>query len=271
MQEYIDALKNIGLQEYESKAYVILLTQGNLTAKEISQRAEIPQPKVYTILSNLIKKGFCNRVPGQNKKYKALQPKVAFSLMKSEIERRQFNIENVVNRLDKIYYSENKKSVDDFIEVLTNNQQMHERFISLVKNVEHEIVGFVKPPFTTDGQNNNLDIQEITIDDKLKQGIHSRMIYEFPKFKDKDFMPHLERSIKSGENSRIIENLPLKVLIFDERNVLMALNHPNSNASEFTAIVVEHSDLAKAIKLSFEFLWEKAITIEDYKKLRLEY
>ncbi len=45
MQEYIDALKNIGLQEYESKAYVILLTQGNLTAKEISQRAEIPQPK----------------------------------------------------------------------------------------------------------------------------------------------------------------------------------------------------------------------------------
>lgn len=268
MKNLIQEMTKIGMQEYESKAYYTLLTQGNLNAKEISSKADIPQPKVYTILSNLIKKGFCIRVPGYNKQYKALEPKVAFSLMKNEIEQKQTNVGNVVDKLGKIYTLENKKTDDDYIEVLRNNQQIYEKFISFLSDVEHEIVGFIKPPFSSVGQKNKLEVQQEIIIDKLKHGLEMKMIYEFPEESNKEGLINLiETSIKNGEKSKIIETLPLKVVIFDEKKVLISLNKPNSDTVDFTAIVVEHPDLAKALKLTFKLLWEAAITIEEYKLL----
>ncbi len=91
MENLLGKLKNSGLQEYESKAYYALVTYRNLTAKEISMKAEIPHTKVYATLNKLIEKGFCKRMPGNKKIYKALQPVVAFSPVVNEIKDKQFN------------------------------------------------------------------------------------------------------------------------------------------------------------------------------------
>jgi sugar-specific transcriptional regulator TrmB len=267
----IEEMIKSGLQEYESKAYYALLTRGNLNAKEISIEADIPQPKVYTVMSNLIKKGFCNRVSGHKKQYKALEPKVAFSLMKNEIERKRKDIGDVIERLEDIYSSENLITANDYVDVLKNNQQIYEKFISLLSNVENEIVGLIKPPFASLGQKDRLDYQQKIIKNKLKHGLDMKMIYEFPNDSNKEGIVNLiETSIMSGEKSKMIKTLPIKVLIFDEKKVLMTLNNPHSEAIDFTAIIVEHADLAKVIKLSFDFLWDAAVTLEEYKLLHLE-
>ncbi len=265
MDKYLNEMINIGLQEYESRAYYVLLTQGNLTAKEISKKAEIPQPKVYSILSNLIKKGFCSRVPGKNKLYKAIQPKIAFSLMKSEIEERQNKLENVVDHLEKLYVSENNKTIDDYIEILTNNQQIHERYLSWKSNSKKEMICFVKPPYAHEGDKVKLKSQEKSAEEKIRKGLTSKAIYELPKSDDSFLFSHIELSIANGEKAKVIDELPLKLYVFDERYVLMALNNPINNFNKLTMIAIEHPDLAKASKMLFEHIWEKAITYEEYK------
>lgn len=259
-------MKKIGLQEYESKAYFVLLTQGNLNAKEISQKAKIPQPKVYTILSNLIKKGFCSRVPGQAKQYKALEPKVAFSPMKSEIEEQQAYMDHVIKNLEKIYVMESTKTLDDYIEVLTNNQQIHEKYVSLKNQATQELIAFVKPPFAHESNKNKLAKQEKVDSDKLKKGIVSKAIYEIPKDENASFLiPHIEKSVNAGEEARMLENVPIKLHIFDERFVLLALNNSYNSSAKLTMLAIEHPDLASANKILFKHLWEKAIPFEEYK------
>lgn len=52
------ALKSFGLTEYESRAYVTLLSLGTATADELSRRGRIPLPRVYDTLTELQRKGF---------------------------------------------------------------------------------------------------------------------------------------------------------------------------------------------------------------------
>jgi len=93
------------------------------------------EQKIYSVLDNLVKKEFCLRMRGNTKKYKALNPKVAFSNLVYEIEEKRENIAHLVESLETFYETEKRgtDSLDDYIEILTNRNQIHERYVSLVK------------------------------------------------------------------------------------------------------------------------------------------
>lgn len=264
MENFLTKLKNSGLQEYESKAYYILATYGNLSAKDLAIKAEIPQTKVYSTLNKLIDKGLCIKVPGNKKIYKALQPSVAFSPILNEIKNKQSNLEQLVLELEDVYKSENK-SIDDYIEVLTNNQQIHEKYVSLKNASQHELIAFIKPPFAHEGKKSKLAKQEQFESDKLKKGLVTKGIYEIPEGENISFLiPHIKRSVEKGEEARMLKSIPIKLHIFDERFVMMALKNSESSDSKLTMISIEHPDLAKAHKMLFEFMWEQAIPFSVY-------
>ena len=52
------ALREIGLTEYETIAYLVLVKAGELTANDVSTSTTIPYSKVYTVLDILEKKGW---------------------------------------------------------------------------------------------------------------------------------------------------------------------------------------------------------------------
>jgi len=64
----------------------------------------------------------------------------------------------------------------------------------------------------------------------------------------------------------MIKNLPMKMYVFDERYVLMTLNNSTDMSADFTMIMIEHPDLAKAKKLLFEYIWQEAIPYKEYKR-----
>ena len=53
MDEIIERLKEIGLNEYQSKVYVALLKKYPATGYEISKLANIPQSRTYDTLKSL--------------------------------------------------------------------------------------------------------------------------------------------------------------------------------------------------------------------------
>lgn len=267
MNDFINELKNSGLQEYEAKTYYLLLTQSSLNPTEISKLSGVPRTKIYTVLDNLVKKGFCIRVPGKEKKYKALNPQVAFSEFMHKIEEKRENISHLVTNLEAVYESNYKNSsLDDYIEILTSNKQIHERYLSLLKNTKHELISFVKPPYAHEGNKHKLNSQEEQFYLLANKGIGKRVLYEYPHGKDINFLiPHIEKCVKAGENARMLENIPIKMIISDGENVLMALNNSELANSNFTCIIIEHPDLAKANKILFEHLWNQAMPFEEYK------
>lgn len=71
-------LHEIGLSEYEAKTLICLRAHGTSTADEISRMAKIPLPRVYDTIDKLIKMGFVLSTKTRPKRYKPIQPRVAF-------------------------------------------------------------------------------------------------------------------------------------------------------------------------------------------------
>ena len=73
-QEFLGKLKDFGLNSYESKLWVALLSRGVSTAGELSDISGVPRSRTYDVLESLEKKGFIVVKVGKPIKYLAVSP-----------------------------------------------------------------------------------------------------------------------------------------------------------------------------------------------------
>ncbi|GED20063.1 TrmB family transcriptional regulator [Kurthia gibsonii] len=77
MQRIIEILKQRGYTEYESKAYLALIQNGDVTAYQISKDSGIPRARIYDVLNSLIEKGIVSKQEATDKvRYQALPVEV---------------------------------------------------------------------------------------------------------------------------------------------------------------------------------------------------
>lgn len=91
-------LKNLGLNSYEVKLWVALLSRGTPTAGELSNISGVPKSRSYDVLKSLEEKGFVAAKAGKPIRYSASPPQEVVGKVKQRI---QFNandeIKNLVN------------------------------------------------------------------------------------------------------------------------------------------------------------------------------
>jgi len=135
----------------------------------------------------------------------------------------------------------------------------------LLGETKEEILVFSKPPFT--GPREKLEEQDDRVCDILRGGIRVRSVYEILTDEDEKraLFEVIDRAVRAGEEARVLKELPMKMAIFDERIVMLALEDPVSKQISLTTQIVEHRSLAKGLKVLFETFWERA---EDYHILK---
>jgi len=98
------ALREIGLTEYELKAYLSLIERGVMTASELSQHSGVPYSKIYEVLNSLERKGWIEVEHGRPSKYYPKSPIEALEATKIQIEDKIKNWERkVIEELQPIY------------------------------------------------------------------------------------------------------------------------------------------------------------------------
>ncbi len=98
------SLRDLGLSEYEARAYRALLTTGPTTAKELSQVSDVPMGRIYDVLNsieqyNLVRSQSASRP----KKYVAVEPETALDRLledkKRELAEKESQYEAIVSEL----------------------------------------------------------------------------------------------------------------------------------------------------------------------------
>lgn len=69
MVEFEERLKKAGLTGNESKVYLELLRRGSISANELSKKVSLDRTLTYTLLNNMIERGFVTYVIKDKKKY----------------------------------------------------------------------------------------------------------------------------------------------------------------------------------------------------------
>ena len=97
-------LQELGLTDYEARAYAVLVTTGPSTAGELSKLANVPYSRIYDILSRLERRGWLEVQAGRPSRYRSRAPAEVVKLVKTEQERKLKEVgEAVVKELEPIY------------------------------------------------------------------------------------------------------------------------------------------------------------------------
>jgi sugar-specific transcriptional regulator TrmB len=98
------SLRDLGLSEYEARAYRSLLSTGATTAKELSRSSEVPMGRIYDVLNSLEQYSLVrSQAASRPKKYVAVEPETALDRLlddkKRELAEKADQYEEVVEEL----------------------------------------------------------------------------------------------------------------------------------------------------------------------------
>ncbi len=148
-KEFINKIKEFGLNTYESKLWAALLSRGISTAGELSDIANVPRSRSYDVLESLEKKGFIVMKIGKPIKYIAVPPTEVVERVKKRI---QIDANTNIELLEKVQNSEvlqeltllHTQGVDivgasDFSGSLRGRNATYNHMEMLFKNATHSI------------------------------------------------------------------------------------------------------------------------------------
>jgi sugar-specific transcriptional regulator TrmB len=272
LERFGDRLTRLGLTKYEARAYLALLARDSFTAAQVSRHAALPRQRIYDVLGTLVQKGLAAERPGAVVKYAAVAPELAIDRLLAIRRHTLADLERdgaeMVERLEPIYHA-GKRHTDplEYIEVLRDRGAINERFRELQAAVKEEILVFNKPPYATPPQENVEGLE-------LLKRHSARGIYELSLFDDPDAAAGVRRFADAGEKARVVDTLPLKLVIIDEEVVMFGMEDPverrDSTGSDLTIVVVEHPALANVLKAAFEATWERGLSLADAERRHAE-
>ncbi len=197
MKKLVDLVKGLGLNEYESKAYLALLKLGEAPVSIISSKAGIPRARVYDVLVSLQNKGFVVQKLVKPVQYSALPLKTALNSVK---EKKKASLESHFNELNAIVSSiEAQVSVNSV-------DSLNESAVLLV------------------GRKNIYSI--------IASELSEESEFIAPKDSINSFKKHF-----SNKEIKLRESSDSKVLILNNSKAVLYLNHPENEEEEKAILV----------------------------------
>jgi HTH-type transcriptional regulator, sugar sensing transcriptional regulator len=248
------SLARLGLTGYEARAYLALTRRGVATGAELARLAGLPRQRIYDVLEALVARGFATIRAGRPLRYSAVAPAEALERLLEDRRRELGEAERLAaeaaDRLTATYEA-GRDHTDPlgFVEVLREAGAIASRFAELQAAAESEILVFTKPPYATPPAENVEGL-------KLLERGSARSVYERSILEHPDALAAVERFIRAGEQARVVDELPMKLAIIDERIAMFSLKDPVAGGDELTILVVEHPALAALLKIAFEAVWE---------------
>jgi sugar-specific transcriptional regulator TrmB len=259
--QLVSTLSDLGLTNYEARVYLALTRRGSSTAAESARIAEIPRQRIYDVLASLVTRGLASARPGQVTKYVATPPAEAVERLVSDHRQRLQQLERESRVLAESLtpaFESGQEHTDplEYIEVLRDRRAINQRFGELQAGIEREILVFTKPPYATPPEE-NVEGLEVT------QSHEVYAVYETSIFDDPENVAGVRQFIEAGEKARFVEELPLKLVIIDERIVLFGMEDPVEAGPALTMLVVEHPALAKVLKVAFMQVWSEGMDFDE--------
>jgi sugar-specific transcriptional regulator TrmB len=250
------ALRDIGLTEYESLAYLSLLKSGEMTAEMVSDSSGIPYTKVYSVLEELEERGWIDVEGGRPRKYYPRSPEDALSVEQNRLEEEfSTNRELLVEELLPLYEA---KEIHEMPEIwmIRGEANTYEKVISLLGKARKEIM--LTLPWVPEGLLNSPENIRL-------------LAYELRNLQNRDIavkvlatdevVGKLTPALMSLADVKLCSELFGGGLVIDNKETVLILDMVKPIGPDM-AIWSDHESLTRIASVYFQHMWENA---EPYK------
>jgi sugar-specific transcriptional regulator TrmB len=235
----IKALRELGLTEYETQAYIALVGGGQMGASEVSSKSGVPYSRIYDILGKLEEKQFIQIKRGRPTTYIAKAPTEVVRLIRLDMEEKiEESSKHVVDELQPLFEKDTQVTTRDVF-------VMHGRAAILAKAIEmldsaREDVLLSLPSFDLATQDIDVVVERV-LGVKAKVSVLTSSVPE-----------GLRSLIPEGFEVRTRERVFGAGLVVDRRTTLIMLA---GGEQEFLGIFSSHAIFAAMAAAYFESLW----------------
>jgi sugar-specific transcriptional regulator TrmB len=229
-KDFLSKLKDFGLNSYESKLWIALLSRGVSTAGELSDISSVPRSRAYDVLESLEKKGFIIVKVGKPIKYLAVPPTEVVDRVKKKVledaeERNKIlstlKESDVLGELNSLH-TDGVKLVDptDKSGAFRGQERAYEHMSSMIKNASKSVTIMT----SKDGLNRKYEILSPLLKKAAKSGVTVKVAV--PNNADKEMVKEYAKfatvkTMKEAGEARfcIVDNKEMMLFLTDDQRV----------------------------------------------------
>lgn len=238
-----NTLKDLGLTEYETKAYVGLVSSGPCTAGDLSDISGVPHSRIYDVLSKLEKKGWIDSQSGRPSRYRAKPPSEVMRLVRmKQKEKFKKASETIEKELEPLYEEKGELEKPE-VWTIRGKKEIIERIKRMFMKSEIEVL---------------ISIPELT-----EEFSNLKNFLPLIETKNLDFKLLTSKENELTNNLKDVENVKLKFrrplfgggVIIDGKEVLLVLKG-NEGTGRSLGIWSDEGGLVKYATEYFKYLWD---------------
>jgi len=263
------SLRDLGLSEYEARAFRSLLDTGPTTAKELSRASDVPMGRIYDVLNSLETYSLVrSQTASRPKKYVAVEPDTALDRLlddkKSELEAKAKQYEDIVSELGE--QLEAGDHVDEpFWTAAVGPEETLDLLLERLSAADDRIVVVGSPPAQ------QVDIVEATdrvVDElvaALERGVDvslliQRELFErLPEGANRAYYDRLDPY--ENYSARHTEGISTTFELIDDVEVCIEVPHPLGRDETFGVIDLTDPEFTADVSDAFEEYWAEAAPV----------
>jgi sugar-specific transcriptional regulator TrmB/DNA-binding CsgD family transcriptional regulator len=249
-------LEGIGIPPTEERVYVALVDRSADDARELADRIRMDLSEVEAALAELEVKGLVVRLTGSRRGLRVTPPDVNLNLLMLHRMDDARRARHAIAELTQRYRSHAGYGPADQTEVIEGAETLARRYAQLVREAQHQVRSLVRPPAVAVTADNNPGQQ-----DALRAGVRYRVVYQRALLDEdgSDTTLLLKEWAELGEEMRVSVDVPLKVMLVDDRAALVVPNR--SRPDSVAALLLRNRDIVDALGWIFDRCWETAVPV----------
>ncbi|RKD88135.1 TrmB family transcriptional regulator [Halopiger aswanensis] len=260
------SLRDLGLSEYEARAYRALLNTGPTTAKELSRASDVPMGRIYDVLNSIEQYNLVrSQTASRPKKYVAVEPSTALDRLlddkKRELEEKAEQYESIVDDLsDELDAADPVE--DQFWTAAVGPEETTDLLLERLAAADDHIVMVVANPAP------RRDVQALSedvtaqLEDALDRGVSVDVLMT------RQMVPALSERVgrryretlqaRDDFDVRTNEDVTGTFNLIDDVEVCIQVPNPLSSGEAFGMIDLKDPEFAASVHDEFVPRWEEA-------------
>ncbi|MBW2996811.1 hypothetical protein KY349_00555 [Candidatus Woesearchaeota archaeon] len=263
-KEFLNKLKDFGLNTYESKLWTALLSRGISTAGELSDIANVPRSRSYDVLESLEKKGFIIMKLGKPIKYVAVQPSEVLERVKKKVVNEAENNTKILDNLKgsevlkelNLLHSQGVELVEptDLSGALKGRSNLYNHLETMIKSAEHSVDIMT----TAEGLIRKADTLKSLLQKAKERKVKVRIAAPVTKESEK-----VVKELKNVAEIRNASSIKARFCVIDGKQItFMLLDDSEVHPTYDSGVWVNTPFFASALKQMFETEWKQMKPLE---------
>lgn len=260
------SLRDLGLSEYESRAYRSLLQTGPTTAKELSRTSDVPMGRIYDVLNSLETQNLVrSQTASRPKKYVAVEPEKALERLlankRDELEEKISQYEDIATDLEE--QLEAADPVDEpFWTAALGPEESVDLLVERLAAADNRIIFVAATPtsqFELDVVGERI-VEEL--ETALNRGVsvttllHPHVVETLPESVGRSYRYYLQN--EEDFEVRTSSDVSSTFTLLDHTEVCIEVPHPLNPKEAFALINLKDSEFATGVEDEFTPRWKES-------------